>query len=208
MRVMPLLPLLLTLALAGCNGVPLLTQWKLRHFDVSTADIAKLRIALRAPDWVTPTPDKTLIEATRAQDDGERQTFIRLRRALHADEAAELARIAPEPARLEIYEVAPQDLAAVAGLQQDALRARREGGANKGSLKIGSGVACRNAAVPEGPILIDVYIRPDDETGWLPLLQGFDLRPGLGTVEAMRDFDASVPPCEKLFVRSKSRAAR
>jgi hypothetical protein len=32
--------------------------------------------------------------------------------------------------------------------------------------------------VPGGPISIDVCLHPDDEIGWLPLLEDFDLRPG------------------------------
>ena len=208
MRVISLIPAVLALALAGCNGVPLTTQWKLRHFDLGTADVSKLRVALRAPDWATPTPDKTVIEATRLQDDGERKLTIHLRRAQHADDASEVARVANDPTPLAVYEIAPRDLAAVRAFQEETVKATREGAAHKSNVKIGQGVACRKGAVPEGPIPIDVYLRADDETGWLPLLEGFDLRSQIRTDDDMRVFDESVPPCAKHSVRAKLQAVR
>jgi hypothetical protein len=208
MRAAALLPTFLALTLAGCNGVPLMTQWKLRHFDLGTADVAKLRVALRAPDWTTPTPDKTVIEAMRSQDDGERKLTIHLRRAQHANDATEIARVAKDTTPLAVYEIAPYDLAAVRAFQEETARATREGAVHKSNLKIGKGVACRKAAIPEGPIPIDVYIRADDETGWLPLLESFDLRPQIRNDDDMRAFDESVPPCGKPTVQVKLPATR
>lgn len=203
MRVSPLIPPLVALTLAGCNGVPLMTQWKLRHFDLATADVSRLRVALRAPTWVTPTPDKAVLEATRARDEGDRKSTIHLRRAQHSNDATELARLTRGATPLAVYEIAPQDLAAVADLQAEAAKAKQEGGGAKGSVTIGSGVACRSGAVPDGPISIDVYLHPDDEIGWLPLLEEFDLRPGIKTDEDWRAFDDSVPPCDAPAVRAK-----
>jgi len=207
-RVRQLIPLLLALLLAGCNGVPLLTHWKLRHFDLATADVSKLRVALRAPHWATPTPDKAVIEVTRLQDDGEHKSIIHLRGAQHSSDASELARLAPAATPPAVYEVAPQDLAAVAELQADAVQAKQAGRANKSSLRIGSGVACRNGAIPDGPVTIAVYLHPDDELGWLPLLQEFDLRPGIKNAEDWRAFDDSVPPCARPAARARPQAAR
>jgi hypothetical protein len=208
MRAASLIPTILALTLAGCNGVPLTTQWKLRHFNLGTADVAKLRVALRAPDWATPTPDKAVIEATRTQDDGERKLAVHLRRARHADDATEVARVAKDMTPLAIYEIAPNDLAAVRSFQEETAKATREGATRKSDVKIGRGVACRNGAVPAGPIPIDVYLHPDDETGWLPLLEGFDLRPQIRNDDDMRAFDDSVPLCGKHTVRVKLPAAQ
>lgn len=208
MRASVLLPTVLALALAGCNGVPLATQWKLRHFDLGTADVSRLRVALRAPDWATPTPDKTVMEATRFLDDGERKLTIHLRRALHASDVAEVARVATDATRLAIYEIAPYDLAAVRAFQEEAAKARHEGAVHRSDVRIGKGVACRKGAVPAGPIPIDVYLHADDEIGWLPLLEGFDLRAQIKNDDDMRAFDESVPLCGKHSVRVKLQAAR
>ena len=179
MRAISRIPTVLALAwtLAGCNGVPLMSQWKLRHFNLGTADVSRLRVALRALDWATPTPDKTVMEATRVQDDGEHKSTIHLRRALHADDANEIARVAHDAASLAVYEIAPRDLAAVRVFQEETANARREGGVRRSDLRIGKSVACRNGVIPDGPIPIDVYLHPDDEIGWLTLMEGFDVRP-------------------------------
>jgi hypothetical protein len=208
MRAIPLIPTVLAMALAGCNGVPLTTLWKLRHFDLGTADVSKLRVALHAPDWATPTPDKTVIEATRTRDDGQRKLTIHLHRALHANDATEIARVAHDTTPLAVYEVALHDLAAVRAFQEETVKATREGAAGKGDVKIGGGVACRKGAVPAGPIPIDVYLRADDETGWLPLLEGFDLGPQIRNDEDMRAFEESVPPCGKHAARVEPQAAQ
>jgi hypothetical protein len=208
MRARSLIPMVFALLLSGCNGVPLMTQWKLRHFELGAADISKLRVALRGPEWATPTPERAVLEVIRAGEDGERKLIIHLRRAQHFGDAVELARLARDATPLSVYEVAPQDLATVAGLQAEAAKAKPEGRAGVGSIKIGSGVACRNGPVPGGPISIDAYLHPDDEIGWLPLVEGFDLRPGIKSDEDRRAFDDSVPPCGKPASRSKPQATR
>jgi len=96
----------------------------------------------------------------------------------------------------------------VAELQADAVQAKQAGRANKSSLRIGSGVACRNGAIPDGPVTIAVYLHPDDELGWLPLLQEFDLRPGIKNAEDWRALDYSVPPCARPAARARPQAAR
>jgi hypothetical protein len=78
---------------------------------------------------------------------------------------------------LPVYEIAP-----------------RERVTRKSDVKIDKGVGCRKAGVPEEPITIDVYLHADDEIGWLPLLEGFDLRPQIRNDEDRRTFDESVPP--------------
>ncbi len=71
-------PLTLAVAacLSGCNGVPLATQWKLRSYDLSTADVAPLRVALRAPDWLEPTPASARVVATYWRDGEEEARHV------------------------------------------------------------------------------------------------------------------------------------
>lgn len=194
-----LLAVFAALALSACNGVPLSTQWKLRHFDLGTADISKLRVALRAPGWTTPTPGKTVLEATlapRSPESGERKLKIHLHQGLHLDDTADIAHIGNSDTPFAIYEIAPRDLAAARAFQEEAQKRKQEGGSGKGSgIKLQSGVACRRGEIPDGPILIDAYIHVDDETGWLPLLEGLDVRPSLTSSEAWRAFDEVVPVC-------------
>jgi hypothetical protein len=188
--------------LAACNGESLSTQWKLRKFDPATADIAQVRIAVRPPAWATPTPEKTIVSAKYEFDDGAagRQLDIRLRRADHAEDRAELERLAPGGG-LVVYEAAPGDLGAVRALQSDIEAAKQAGRHGRGAIEAGGSLACRTGEVPEGPVRIDAYIHASDVFGWLPLVEGHDLSASLNANENWR---ALVPVCEK----SASRAAR
>jgi len=188
-------------ALGGCNGVPLSTQWKLRGFNLGTADISQLRVALRTPDWASPTPEKTIMNAKAGRD--KPPLPIHLRRGEHAEDRAALARIGAASETV-VYEVAPRDLAAVRALQAEAQIAKEAG--DKGETKIEGGVACRKADIPEGPIPIQLYIHASDEIGWLPLLENFDVRSQINSAEAEKKFVEGTPLCEKALNRAETAA--
>lgn len=114
-------------ALAGCNGVPISTQWKLRNFNPGTADIEQLRVAVKPPSWASPTPEKTILTARQDFSDGGpgKSLDIHLRRAAHAKDRAALAQLMAEPEALAIYEAAPDDLGVIRAFQADT---KRKGG--------------------------------------------------------------------------------
>ena len=115
----------LFLSLAACNGAPISTQWKLRDFNVGTADLAQLRVAMRGPDWVTPTPENAAIEVRYWRDGGDEaraQTLaLRLQRAAHPGDREALTALGGAPS-LTIVELAPRSLDAARSAQQEAAR--------------------------------------------------------------------------------------
>lgn len=188
------------LTLSACTGVPISTQWKLRNFDLGTADLSAFRLALRAPDWAAPTPDKTLLRATLAPKGGTgegRNVALHAQRALHAEDAGDIARLSQKGGSVAFYEVSARDLATARALQAEAQRLKGEGGGSDGKVSVEGGVVCRRGEIPEGPILIDLFIHPDDSIGWLPVFEGYDVRALLKTPEDVRKFEEGAPPCEK-----------
>ncbi len=185
----------LFLSLAACNGAPISTQWKLRDFNVGTADLAQLRVAMRGPDWVTPTPENAAIEVRYWRDGGDEagaQTLaLRLQRAAHPGDREALTALGGAPS-LTIVELAPRSLNAARSAQQEAARHRAEGGRTRGRMIMSGSFACRRTEIPAGPIAIDVFIHADDETGWLPLYADFDAREG---EQDQAVLDAALPPC-------------
>ncbi len=113
----------LFLSLAACNGAPISTQWKLRDFNASTADLAQLRVAIRGPDWVTPTPENSAIEVRYWRDGGDEaraQTLaLRLQRAAHPGDRETLTALGGAPS-LTILELTPRSLGAARSAQQEA----------------------------------------------------------------------------------------
>lgn len=187
--------------LSGCSwDVPIATQWKLRAFDMGTADLTKLRFALRTPEWAAPTPDKTVLVTTFASEgekDGERNVEIHLHRAAYAKDAEDIANLSQKTGPLDVYEIAPRDLATAQALQAEARKLKAEGRHGHNGVKVDRGLACRKANVPDGAIPIDVFIHPDDEIGWLPLLENYDVRALLKTPEDLRKFEEGAPLCDK-----------
>jgi len=185
----------LFLSLAACNGAPISTQWKLRDFNASTADLAQLRVAIRGPDWVTPTPENAAIEVRYWRDGGDEaraQTLaLRLQRAAHPGDRETLTALGGAPS-LTIVELTPRSLGAARSAQQEAARFKTEGARTRGRMIMSGSFACRRTEVPVGPIAIDVFIHADDETGWLPLYADYDAREG---EQDQAVLDEALPPC-------------
>jgi hypothetical protein len=136
----------LFLPLAACNGAPISTQWKLRDFNVGTADLAQLRVAMRGPDWVTPTPESAAIEVRYWRDgDDEARAHalaLRLQRAAHPGDREALTALGGAPS-LTIVELAPRGLGAARSAQQEAARLRAEGARTRGKIDFSGSFACR-----------------------------------------------------------------
>jgi hypothetical protein len=187
--------LALLLPLAACNGAPVSTQWKLRNFSVGTADLARLRVAMRGPDWLTPTPENAAIDLRYWRDGGDEARAqilaLRLQRAAHPGDREALTALGGAPS-LMIVELAPRSLGAARSAQQEAARLRAEGARTRGKIDFSGSFACRRTEIPPGPIAIDVFIHADDETGWLPLYADYDAREG---EQDQAVLDEALPPC-------------
>ena len=191
-----LLALALFVALAACNGAPLSTKWKLRSFNLNTADLSQLRIALRAPAWASPSPEATTIEARYwlgDDDQGGPSIVLRLRRGAHPEDAAALSQLASAPAPV-VFELAPQSLGPAGELQLEAQRLKAQG-TTHGRIHIGGAIACRHGGIPPGPIAIDAFVHTDDETGWLPLYQQHNVRGDMEDSAAEAELARLIPLC-------------
>ncbi len=171
-------PVLLLLSLSACNSASIATQWKLRNFNITTADLAHTRFALAGPPWTTVTPENAVIEVNYWRDGEDavnaKSLALHLQKAVHVSDNDALSQ-AGAPS-LAVIELAPASLAPARAAQQEAVRLRTDGAKMRGKIHLAGALACRRREIPPGPIQIDVYIHADDETGWLPLYAGFDVR--------------------------------
>jgi hypothetical protein len=197
-------PLLLAAAmamgLAGCNGVPVSTMWKLRGFKFVDADLTKLRGAVRTPAWLTTTPEKALGEAQGATLEGEAEAPkhpVHLQSVRNAADAAALG-----AQNAVVFEIATRDIASLRALQETAKKNEAAGAevAQKGALRFTANLACRNGEIPAtGPIPVDLWFHPNDDIGWTPVWEGYDVRPMLEQAQKEKpgSIDEVVPPCDK-----------
>lgn len=191
-----LLALTLLLALAGCKGASLATQWKLRGFDLASADLAQLRIALRGPEWTTVTPERASLDLkTWTPEAGEataKTVALRFQKGAHAADAAELARQGGAAPGLTVIEMNPQSLASAQAAQQEGARLKAAGGHLAGRLHLSGALACRKTDMPAGPIPIDVFVHVSDDLGWLPLYEQYDVR---DDEQDAAKLEETLPPC-------------
>jgi len=204
MRRIFLLPFLL--ALSACNGTPIATQWKLRNFNLGASDLSQLRLALRGPDWTTPTPENASLELSYWPENDEtraRNLVLRLRKGAYPSDRVELAQQGAPPS-LTVIELAPQSLTAARAAQQEAMRWKTESGVRSHvRMHFGGALACRHGEIPPGPLAIDAFIHADDEIGWLPLFDQYDVRAGGSDGDAEATLRQIIPPCSE-----KGRASR
>ncbi len=193
MRLLAALPLLI--ALSACNGASIPTLWKLRNSHMATTDLAKARFALGGPEWLRTTPEKAVVEV-RYRRDGDDESkskllSLRLRKATHGEDREALEKAGGAPT-LAVIELAPASLAAAGAAQREALRLRAEGAKTRARIHLAGALGCRRGDIPPGPIPINVFIHVDDETGWLPLYNGFDVR---GNAKDEAELREALPPC-------------
>jgi hypothetical protein len=204
--------ILAVIVLSGCSKVPIVTLWKLRSFRIETADLSPLRVAVRAPGWIVPTPESGKVAVTywsESDENSKRIVTVRLKRANRAEDQAALTEVAgSEP--ITIFEIDRRDLATAADAQDAVRRRKQEVTAPFRAEVTIDRAGCRSADVPSGSIPFDLYVHTDDATGWLPFLLRYNLRPdAVHEKEFLEKFAEHVPRCGKLANRAApTRASR
>lgn len=174
------------LFLAGCNGVPLTTIWKMRKLDPLTADPAQVRIALRGPQWMAPMFDdmRIRIRSDVWHHDPLSYTF-HLKKVDAAREGAALGRAGLASEDLTILQVDPVETASMREALESILAYKKAGyqGATSVALWNRDLAGCTDFRLPEGPIIMDVYVHLDDSSGWMPLFENRDFSDEIGKID-------------------------
>lgn len=194
------------LGLAACGHTPATTLIKLRSFDPLTMDPGVVRVAMRAPDWLEPRPGGAAIKLSVLREGDSRpelEEVYRLEVAKEAEERRAVASFAAQGAQIWPFRLTAADAERMRATQA-AWRARAAApkpGEAKWRMTLGAEIAgCRRGDAPTGAIFSTTYLRPDVETGYLPLLKDVDLRKVAR--DAGKDFDAETPPCGKIEDRA------
>jgi hypothetical protein len=193
-------------ALSGCGHVPVTTLVKLRSFDPLTMDARVVRVAMRAPDWLEPRSGGAAITLTATQEGDARPTVkesFQLELAREPDERRAVEGFATRGARVWAFRLTPADAERMRAMQAEwrARKAQGKTGERGWKIDLGASVAgCRRGEAVPGPVISTTYLRPDVETGYLPLLKDLDLRKAASDQGA--DFDAETPPCGKIEDRA------
>lgn len=194
-RLTPLPVLAACLALAGCGAVPWSTQLKMRAFDPLTFDPALPRAAVLVSDSLRVPPGQARLRIAHWRRDAPHQrsedifTLQEVREP--APDTLDAARNDNE--RVLVFRLKPEDVAKARKLQvQFAERKAQEPDAYQAEL-LSDITACAAGPLPAGRLPATLYLKLDAANGYLPFLQGVDLRDLARS--AGKNLDAEVKPC-------------
>lgn len=182
--------LVLTSLAASCGQVPLSSLIGLRSFDLETTDPARLRIAVRHPDWIeVPSEGAVMQIEQRSKASGAliMSEQIVFRHSVAGEDLASLGSERRRGSVIRVFRIAPRDVERMRAVQK-AIRARSQDKTSgvEGRLSV-SVTGCRLGTAPEGEVKVSTYLAASELDGFLPLTRDFDLRAAMIDAGAPQD---------------------
>lgn len=170
--------------LSACTSVPLTTLYKLHKIDPMEADPAQIKVAIRADERIGIREGGAKIEVKFEAEDG----------SLNIDETYLVEIIGNPELRAELFtDKNPGESVTVLGLTQSDIQRMREVQSSvaaiskddpegSGSLGVFLDGVCLHSKMPEGAVLIDIFLQTSNQDGFFVLSRNLDLRK-----QSMRD---------------------
>lgn len=180
------------LAVTACASVNPAALAKLASLDPLTADPSQIAVAARLPEALKlRTGDLMMVVKTNGADGPGKidETFYL---EVSEAEAGDAGVIVPDDGeRLQTARVAPQDIERLRATQAKASAMKAAGGAKgKGSLTVSAKGGCRVAELPDGPLMLNIYMQTENNGDWFPVVNRLDVKRALG-----EEMLAKIPPC-------------
>ncbi len=170
------------LSLTACASVNPAGLAKLAALDPLSADPAQIAVAARLPQaLMLRTGDLLMVIKTEGAEGPDKinETFY-----LDVADAAPggAGVIIPEAGeRLQTARIAPADIARLQKAQSKAQALAAEGkNRNKGSLSVAAKGGCKLAELGSGPLIMNLFMKTGDASGYYPVVSNFDLRKQFG----------------------------
>ena len=187
------------LALAGgllaCASTPLRTLAALRSFDPLTAAPAGIRVAVRLPQGMRPQIGSMALTGTLNAHAGS-PAEVRRFAVVAAPDSQLPSWMRRAGAPLYALRIAPDDIAGFEAFQSAARQAKQNG--RSGSLGFDAAV-CRLAERLPDTLPVSAFIKPDESSEFLPLLEDVDLLahlpPNQTRDQAGTQTDRTIPLC-------------
>lgn len=181
---------ILAFILANCGHVPLSSLPKLKQMDFMTLDVEQLRVAVAMPEGLHVREGSAVI-ATGIRESAGRPA-LEERMILQEVQLDQRARTASNlPSRAQIFRIAEEDLTRLETLRRMVRERRQEDpDGTKGYLTVTSG-ACRSAALPTGPILVNTLLKTASDEAYFVLTRNVNLR----SVIPARQLQSEIPAC-------------
>lgn len=188
---------------ASCAQLPLSSLIGLRNFDLETTDPARLRIAVRHPDWIrVPAEGAVMQIEQRSKASGTLMMSERIvfRHSVAGEDLASLGAERRHGSVIRVFRIAPRDVDRMRAVQK-AIRERSQDKTTgvEGRLSVAV-TGCRLGAMPEGAVKVSTYLAASELDGFVPLTRDFDLRAAM--IEAGAPHDDPIAPCPQTRERN------
>ena len=162
----------------ACATIPLTSMYKLRKFDLTTTDIAVLRVAVQKPRYIGISKGGAKMVVSAEKKDGsysQSQDFVLDELPKGSVDASQL----PNPVKwsdISGYRIALKDIGRLRALRMNIAQMKKQHGDQiAGSLSV-SVEGCTRMAPPDGPVPITVWIKSEETEQYVVLLENIDLR--------------------------------
>lgn len=169
--------LVLAPALAACGIVPFSTQMKLRNFDPLTFDPAEPRAIILLTEKLRIVPSGAKIRLShwhKDQPDRKSEDIFTLQEVAEAPPQAIMG-AAKTGEWATVFRLRPEDQSRIRKLQAEFAERKRTAPDSYVSEVKADVSACHVMGFPQGRITGTLYLKPDQATGYLPVIESIDL---------------------------------
>ena len=164
--------------LSACTSVPLTTLYKLHKIDPMEADPAQIKVAIRAHDRIGIREGGAKIEVKFEAEDGSLnidETYL-VEIIRNPDMSAELLAGINPGESVTVLGLTQSDIQRMRAVQSSVAAISKDDPEGSGSLGVFLDGVCLQSKMPEGTVLIDIFLQTSDQDGFFVLSRNLDLR--------------------------------
>lgn len=191
----PLLAASLGLCTVACTSIPPSAMAQLALLDPLTMKPADIRVVVTFPDGIRLKQGDVVMDIVwkNAETGAETKRHFALELVTGNAVAPKIGRMLREDERLYLLMLNAADAERFQEMQAEVLKARSAGAEGTGSLSVGFAGGCTaDPSLKSGAVRTSVLLRPDGESGYIPVFADMDLmgvlkRAGLREIPACED---------------------
>lgn len=164
--------ILLSLLLTACSSIPLTSLYKLSKLDIKTINPKVVKVALQLPDYLKLGPVSLILSYT-PEGAIEKPVEFKLTRTMRLKEYKKFEK---NGYYISSYELTEKDTNTLIKFRQNILsRSDTHNTKHKTKIKIKYQSLCRESIPNEKPILLSVYLKTSNQSGFFPLSEDIDI---------------------------------
>lgn len=174
----PLAALLLSTSLMACSTVPPSSMAQLALLNPLTMKPAEIRVVVTFPDGIRLKQGDVVMDVAwkNAESGEEIKRHFAMELVTGNAAAPQIGRMLRPDERLYLLMLGQADSEQFRSMQDQVMAQQNAGATGSGSLTVGFAGGCTaDPAIRTGPVKTSVLLRPDAESGYIPVFADMDL---------------------------------